>query len=760
MTLAIGDRCMNHPVSRDAIAPGRTAAAWARASSATAAIALLGLLVAGPVRSARAAEPDFLPVEQAFEYAVQADGGSLLVTYNIRDGYYLYRKRIGFATDTTGVTLGVTGYPKGVPHEDPYFGAQEVYRGSATFRIPYTLGAAAPSALDLRLRLQGCADAGLCYPPQLWTAHVALPAAAAATPSAPAGNGLLARLVGKGAAADEFLPPEQAFQLSAAGDGSSIRLHWLIADGYYLYRARIHVTAEGPAAQLGEPEWPAGLAHRDDYFGEQQIYRGDLVLAVPYARSGPDAATVALKVVYQGCADAGLCYPPQTRLLSVALPAAAAGGGTGLSEQDRMAELIRHANLLLLIATFFGFGVLLSFTPCVLPMVPILAGIIAGDGERSTPARSFMLSLAYVGGMAVTYTAAGVGFALAGRQAQAVFQQTWILVLFAGLFVALAFAMFGAYELQMPSALQSRFAAASNRVRGGRFISTALMGALSSLVVTACVAPPLVAAFAVIGQAGDIVRGALALASLSLGMGVPLLVVGASAGRLLPKAGPWMETVKAVFGVVFLGVAAWMLDRLLGARLMLVAWAVVLAAAVWVALRAGLRGTRPGAARTTAALLCAGYGALLLVSAAAGGSDPLRPLAGTGWLGASLRVEALPFRTVKTAADLDRELAAAGGRPVLLDFYADWCVSCKEMESRTFRDPAVRQALGRYLLLKADVTGNDADDQALLRRFAIFGPPTTAFFAKDGRERLDFRLVGFTAAEAFLAHLRRFEGGP
>ena len=759
LALAIGDRRMNHPAVRTEVPPGGAAAARPRVSFAAAAGALLALLVADPLGAARAAEPDFLPVEQAFEYAVQADDGGLVVSYNIRDGYYLYRKRIGFATDTAGVTLGATAYPKGVSHQDPYFGEQEVYRGSATFRVPYTLGASAPTALDLKLRLQGCADAGLCYPPQLWTAPVALPAAASARPSGPASNSLLGKLVGGSAAADEFLPPEQAFQLSATGDGSRVRLHWLIADGYYLYRARIHVTAEGPAAQLGEPEWPAGLAHRDDYFGEQQIYRGDLLLAVPYARSGPGAATVSLQVVDQGCADAGLCYPPQTRLLSVALPSATAGGGSGLSEQDRMAGLIRHANLLLLFATFFGFGLLLSFTPCVLPMVPILAGIIAGDGERATPARSFALSLAYVGGMAVTYTVAGVAFALAGRQAQAVFQQTWILVLFAALFVALAFAMFGAYELQMPAALQTRFAAASNRVRGGRFISTALMGALSSLVVTACVAPPLVAAFAVIGQAGDIVRGALALASLSLGMGMPLLVVGASAGRLLPKAGPWMETVKAVFGVVFLGVAAWMLERVLGARLMMVAWVVVLAAGVWVALRVGLRGKRLGAARSAAAVLCAGYGTLLLVSAAAGGSDPLRPFAGTGWLGGSLRVESLPFRAVKTAADLDREVAAAG-RPVLLDFYADWCVSCKEMESRTFRDPLVRQALGRYLLLKADVTANDADDQALLRRFAIFGPPTTAFFGQDGRERRDFRLVGFVTADALREHLARFEASP
>ena len=730
------------------------------ARSVAGAIALLAI---APTGCLRAAEAEFLPPEQAFEYVVQAKPGALLVAYNIREGYYLYRKRIGFATETAGVTLGATEYPRGQTHRDDYFGEQEVYRGGAIFRVPYTLASPAPATLDLKLKLQGCADAGLCYPPQVWTARVVLPRPPAASAATAAPGGLLGKVSGGRGAKDDFLPPEQAFQLSAAGDGSRVRLHWLIADGYYLYRARMKISGEGPLALLGAPEWPAGESHRDDFFGEQEIYRGDLSVAVPYARSGPGAASLAVKVVYQGCADAGLCYPPQTQVIAVALPAGNASGGPAVSEQDRLAELIRNGNLLLVIGAFFGFGLLLSFTPCVLPMVPILAGIIAGEGARATPARGFALSLAYVAGMALTYTAAGVAFAAAGHQAQAFFQQTWILVLFAGLFVALAFAMFGAYELQLPSALQTRFASASNRVRGGRFVSTAVMGALSSLVVTACVAPPLVATFAVIGQAGDIGRGALALASLSFGMGTPLLVVGASAGKLLPKAGPWMETVKAIFGVVFLGVAAWMLDRVLGARLMMLVWAVVAFAAVWVFIRVGLRaGARRGAPRLVAAALSAGYGLVLIAAAAAGGSDPLRPLAGTGLFGAAATVESLPFRTVKTSADLDHELglAAASGQRAMLDFYADWCVSCKEMETRTFRDPAVRGSLAGYRLLKADVTANDADDQALLRRFGIFGPPTTVFFAVDRRERQDFRLVGFVAADAFRDHLARFEASP
>jgi thiol:disulfide interchange protein DsbD len=723
--------------------------------------ALMALsLAAGPGAAAPAAAADgddFLPVEQAFEYAVQDSGNALLVSYNIRHGYYLYRERLGFATATAGVTLGAPQYPKGEAHHDDYFGEQQVYRGAATIRVPYTLGEPRPRGLDLKLKLQGCADAGLCYPPQTWTAHVALAAA----------PGLLGRIApaARPGADDGFLPVEQAFEVQAdPAEAEAVRLRFRIADGYYLYQSRIKVSIDSALAQAGPMELPAGLPHHDDYFGEQTIYRHEFAVRVPYARAGPAAGTLALKVSYQGCADAGLCYPPQTRVLAIALPGAGAAfsGTSAPSEQDRLAGLIRSGSLLLVIATFFASGLVLAFTPCVLPMVPILSGIIAGDGERVTPARGFALSLAYVLGMAVVYTVAGAGFAAAGHQAQAFFQQTWIIGLFAAVFVALAGAMFGWYELQMPSGLQTRFAAASNRVRGGKLLSTAVMGALSSLVVSACVAPPLVAALAVIGQAGDVPRGALALFALSIGMGTPLLAVGASAGRLLPKAGPWMQTVKAVFGVVFLGVAAWMLDRVVPARPMMLVWALVAGSAVWVLLAVGV-GARPRTwPRRAAATAVALYAAVLVLGAALGGTDPVRPFAGTGLGGASARAEALPFHRVHGLAEFEHELAAAtaAGKRTMLDFSADWCVSCKEMESRTFSQPAVRAALAGYRLLQADVTANDAADQALLRRFGIYGPPTTVFFAADGVERADYRLVGFVAAEAFRAHLTRLQSTP
>jgi thiol:disulfide interchange protein DsbD len=436
-----------------------------------------------------------------------------------------------------------------------------------------------------------------------------------------------------------------------------------------------------------------------------------------------------------------------------------------VAEQDRLASLISSGNLLAVMASFFGFGLLLAFTPCVLPMVPILSGIIAGQGKQATPARSFMLSLTYVLGMALTYTIAGAAFAAAGQQAQTFFQQPWILVAFALLFVALALSMFGLYELQLPAALHNRLHHASGRQKTGTFTGTFIMGALSALVVSACVAPPLVASLAVIGQTGDIFRGALALFSLALGMGAPLLLVGFAEGKLLPKAGPWMDRVKALFGVMFLGVAVWMLERILPGPLTVALWALLAFVAGYYF---GGFSRNGGHSRPATSPIARGiglfamlYGVILLVGAAAGGSDPLQPLKGLS-LGGGGHGEAaeagteLPFISIRSVADLDRQLQGAAGRPVIVDFYADWCVSCKEMDKYTFSDDKVRQDLANFVLLKADVTANTDDDKALLQRFGIFGPPTTAFFGPKGEECRNFRLVGFVQAEEFQQHLTQF----
>ncbi len=716
-------------------------------------MACLGVL-ASPALSAK--EPTFLEPSQAFEVSARADADAVLVTYHIQEGYYLYRHRLSFASATPGIQIGQISFPASLTHHDEYFGDQDIYRHDVVVRVPLVFSGVAPSSLDLTLKLQGCADAGLCYLPQTWTRRVALPPPA--TSSAPPARtaGLTAAL--SGSKQPEFLRPEQAFQVSVEpADAHHVRIHWVIADGYYLYRARLKVLSKENPQALGVPAFPPGLPHQDDYFGTQEIYRQSLDVLVPY--QGDGTQPLALTVVSQGCADAGLCYPPLSQAFTVSFNgstrAERVASPPSLSEQDRLAELIRHGSLPLVVAAFFGFGLLLAFTPCVLPMIPILAGIIAGDGARTSPWRGFSLSLAYVMGMTVTYTVAGIVFAAAGRQAQAVFQQPWILGLFAALFVVLALAMFGVYELQMPSTFQTRFAQLSQRIRGGQLVSTAIMGALSSLVVTACVAPPLVAALAVIGQVGDLTRGGLALAALSFGMGSPLLLVGASAGKLLPKAGAWMDTVKAFFGVAFLGVAAWMLDRLLTPSLMMGVWALVALTALIVTWTIGLPRGRRTPVRWVIGAIAGTVALLLAISGITGGTDPLHPWQGSRLLERSNNRHTLSFAPIRTGSELDSVLAeaASNGTPVLLDFYADWCVSCKEMLARTFSDPHVQQALAHYRLLTIDVTANSAEDQALLKRFGLFGPPATIFFGSDGREKLNARLVGFMNANDFTAHL-------
>lgn len=578
----------------------------------------------------------------------------------------------------------------------------------------------------------------------------------------------------KSAAQDDFLPPDEAFQVSVKSvRADQVEVHWVIAPDYYLYRKRFSFSAEGGTAQLGTPQFPQGEIKNDEFFGEMEVYHRAVTATVPIARATPDAVNLALKVTYQGCAEAGLCYSPIVKTLDIALPQASAAsnlpsGGGAVAEQDRLALLLRDGNLAWVLATFFGLGVLLSFTPCVLPMVPILSGIIVGQGDRLTPARGFSLAFTYVQGMALTYAGAAVLFVSAFNQApQAFFQKPWIIGTFAALFVVLALAMFGGLNIQLPSSLQTRLTQASNQQKTGTFVGTFVMGALSALVVTACVAPAIIAAMSVIAQTGAIARGAGALYAMGLGMGVPVMLVGASAGRLLPKAGPWMDTVKSLFGVLFLAVAIYLLQTLLPGVVSMALWAALaIIAGFWIFSLRTHGGNPAPAALRGAGLLILIYGVLLLIGAGAGRVDPLQPLQGLGTSSnagdaAPETAAALPFRRIKTVADFDRELAAASGagKPVMLDFYADWCVSCKEMEKYTFSKPQIRTALAGAVLLQADVTANDAEDRALLQRFGIFGPPTIAFFDAQGKERRNYRVVGYMTAEKFQEQISAAFGG-
>lgn len=572
---------------------------------------------------------------------------------------------------------------------------------------------------------------------------------------------------------DEFLHPDQAFKVSARATGpDAVAIEWRIAEGYYLYRKRMGFSTDTAQVQLGEARFPAGQIKSDEFFGEMEVYHRGVTATLPVSRPAGAGVKLALTVNYQGCAEAGLCYNPLTKVIEVELPAGAgtaflggdpADAGSGMvAEQDRLADLIRTGSLLPVLGTFFGLGLLLSFTPCVLPMIPILSGIIVGQSGKVTPARGFSLAFAYVQGMALTYAAAAVAFVLAFKQApQAFFQKPWIVGSFAALFVLLAFAMFGSFTLQLPSALQTRLTDVSNKQRGGTFIGTFIMGALSALIVTACVAPAMIAALSVISQTGLIGRGAAALYVMGLGMGVPLLLVGASAGSLLPKAGPWMDAVKSLFGVMFLGLAIYLLASLLPGAVTMLLWAALaIIAGYWIFSLQLRPGQAAPAAWRGCGLVILIYGVLLLIGAGSGRTDPLQPLQGLTSTGDSStsnsapQHSALPFKQIKSIVELDAELAAAtaAGRTVMLDFYADWCVSCKEMEKYSFTHASVQSALRDSVLLQADVTANNADDQALLRRFGIFGPPTIAFFI-NGLEQRNYRVVGYMPAEKFAPHI-------
>jgi thiol:disulfide interchange protein DsbD len=712
--------------------------------------------------AAAAQDQDVIPPEQVFKYTTASDAQKVYLKFAILDGYYLYRSRFGFDTATPGIALSAAEFPKGEIHSDEYFGEQEIYRGKFEIAIPYRRNATA-SAVALELRLQGCADRGLCYVPQSWDADIALPAA----------NPLFGAQEPAGAVLDELLPVDEAFVMNARFDKpNELTVGWQIAPNYYLYRDKLTFQVDG-RVELGRAALPKGKAHRDENFGDVEVFYDYVEAKVPFSRASPDELQVLVTAGFQGCKDESICYPPGTQTMSLVLPAtadfpataAASSDAAGpVSEQDQWAARIVNGSFWAMLGWFFVGGLALSLTPCVLPMVPILSSIIAGQSGPVSAARGFTLSLSYVLGMAATYTAAGALAALAGGQIQAMFQKPWIISLFAGMFFVLSLSMFGLFELQMPSAIQTRLSQLADKQRGGTFLGVAIMGALTALIVTTCVAPPLVGALAVIGQTGDVTRGASALFAMSIGMGAPLLLVGASAGQVLPRVGPWMNTVKAGFGVLMVGVSIWMMERVLPGSVTLVLWAVlVFLTGVFLGAFENLpENPRPARrlAKGLGVLACV-YGALMLIGATLGGENPLRPIprgsfataAAGGALGAA-RPE-LEFRDVETVAALDAALAEArgAGAPVMLDFTAEWCVSCKEMEAHTFPDPTVIAALEPFMLLRADVTENNDDDQALLKRFRSFGPPTIAFFDTAGGERENFKLVGFVPPEEFAPHV-------
>ncbi|HXZ55436.1 MAG TPA: protein-disulfide reductase DsbD [Burkholderiales bacterium] len=568
-------------------------------------------------------------------------------------------------------------------------------------------------------------------------------------------------------AGDDLLEPDKAFRLFVqAIDAGTAEIRFRIADGYYLYRDRFRFAAEPASVSLGSPRFPQGEIHEDKFFGKQVTYRREVRILVPLSAGGADR--VRLTVTSQGCADIGVCYVPQVQSAEIRLAALGSAASSIFRKDDplasaparravagddlRFAGVLEAGRLWAVIVVFFVAGVLLTFTPCVLPMIPILSGIIVGEGRQVTRRRAGLISLAYVLGMSVTYTAIGIAAAFSGSLFSSALQNAWVLGAFAAVFVLLALSMFGLYELQLPSGWQSRLSEATNRLGGGNWGAVVLMGALSAAIVSPCVAAPLAGALLYIGQTRDAILGGTALFSMALGMGVPLVLVGVSGGVLLPKAGAWMSSVKRFFGAVLLGVAVWIITPVIPVSVQMLLWAALLVGSgVFLGALESLRRDASGWERVgkAAGLLALLVGAAQAVGAFSGARDPLRPLAGV--LSGSPET-APPFESVTTTADLNARLKSAG-KAALLDFYADWCVSCKEMERFTFSDPKVKARLGQMVLLRVDVTSNTPDDKALLRRFRLFGPPGIIFFDANGREIEGVRVIGYQPPEKFMRAL-------
>jgi thioredoxin:protein disulfide reductase len=744
---------------------------------------LLLTLALAPALATALFEDDLLDPDEAFAIEAAAiDGNTIRVSWNIADGYYMYREQFRFTPESSGLEFGEARIPDGTVKEDEFFGRVETYRNRIDIELPIL--AAASREIELTARSQGCADLGVCYPPHFQTVSLTLPELPPARAEPPRGRAALEALgaiSGDFGETDELLEPEIAFAASArAISQNAVVVRFDIAEGYYLYRDKLGFRiAEGEGIELGPVNPPDGTLIVDEFFGETETYRGSVEILVPVLRRAEDAAQIVLAVDYQGCADLGVCYPPLTQDVAVTFTTALAdeadelpATGTArrvvddgpVTEQDRIAAQLADGRIWLVALAFFGFGLLLTFTPCVFPMIPILSNIIVGQKDLTTR-KAFFISLAFVLAMAFTYTLAGVFAGLAGANLQAAFQNPWIIGGFVAVFIALAMSMFGFYELQMPSGIQTRLSQISNKQEGGTLVGAAIMGFLAALIVGPCVTAPLVGALLYISQTGDALLGGIALFALSMGMGAPLLAIGTSAGKILPKAGPWMDTVKAVFGVGLLAMGVWLLERVIPGEVALLLWAALF---IVTAIYMGALQTLPEGASgwrslwKGVGLVLLIYGMILMLGAFTGGKDMFRPLSELrapatviSADGGAPRATRMEFQKVNSIADVEREVAAAKARnqPVFLDFYADWCVDCVRLERTTFQDPRVIRAMSSVHLLKADVTTNTSEHRDLMRAFNLFGPPAMIFFDADGEELRNRRAVGYMNAERFLAHV-------
>ncbi len=753
-------------------------------------------------------QDDLLRPNEAFILSTEVvDGENIRATWDIAEGYYLYLDKIDFSSATDGNVVAEFSKPEGKKKLDPTFGDVLIYRGSVSFDLPIQRESIDEITLSLLSKSQGCADIGICYPPQKQTVQINMPPLEddlMALPTSSSSNSLADELgissisgvggiTGIGGGANEPLSPDEAFKFDLfAFDGQTLNALWNITPGHYLYQNKIKFSVgEGTTGvTLGKPELPPGIEYKDVYFGDVVTYEEDFEARIPV---NGFQKSLLVNATYQGCSKiTGICYPPQTKTINVdfsnfkpasniqAVDTIGEAPKTALSttptqtaspiqsEQSILSDTLKNKGILTIIAAFFVGGLLLTFTPCVFPMIPILSGIITGQGKDISRGKSFALSLAYVIPMALTYAVAGVIAGYTGANLQAALQNPWVISCFALLFVLLSLSMFGFYELQMPSSIQNRLNNLSNNQRGGSLIGAGIMGVLSALIVGPCVTGPLIAALAYIADTKDVVLGGLSLFMLGMGMGAPLLLIGFSAGSILPRAGAWMDTVKHVFGVMMLAMAIWMLDRVVPMQItLLLSGILLIGSAIYLGATDTLGEQSSNWKRLwkSTGLVSLLLGTILIIGAAAGSKSYFAPLSGLlsdNRSGSGLitdnSTEGLQFTKIKSLDDLNATLEEAKRqqKPVMLDFYAYWCIPCREMEHSVFSDSAVMKSLEDTIVIQADVTDMTADDSELLRTLKVYGPPHIIFYDKNGEEKQEFRISGEMKLEPFKNHVNQF----
>jgi len=721
--------------------------------------------------------PSFLKVEQAFQMDFEQTDNQLIVKWDVAEGYYLYKKQ--FSIEADGAVLGEPIYPKADEIEDEYFGLSEVFKQD--IEIVYPIIRADADAV-IKVRFQGCAEAGLCYPPKKNDIYLSAVAMNKAIQEGDSDPFVEASKSNKSDNIDPlqslfdeqqtFLKVEEAFGFSYEQVDGKLIVNWDIEDGYYLYKKQFKTIVNN--GELSEAIYPAATQIEDEYFGISDVFFEDMSVEYQILWAKQDAA---VKLRFQGCATAGLCYPPTTKVIyldAVGEPPAKNAGVNGAqaandsapqSEQFQLADrLLSNESLLITLGLFVLLGLGLAFTPCVFPMYPILSSIIVGAGKNKlTTSRAFFLSFVYVQGMAITYSLLGLVVASAGVQFQAALQSPAILITFIVLFVALAIAMFGGYEIQLPSKWQEKLNGVSNSQKAGNPTGVFIMGVISGLVASPCTTAPLTAILLVIAQSGDLTLGFTALYALSIGMGIPLILFGMTGGKLLPKAGQWMNVVKASFGFMMLSVAILFVERFIIADWTILLW-VALGLALfsyWFVVNLDSKTTFLKGARTLVIMVG------LVLSIIIG----INSTAKIGWHSFSLtdskaQSQSLAmqnekghpeFMVVKNLEDLYGKVAAASskGKSVMVDLYADWCVACKEFESRTFPDPQVIKALENTVWMQIDLTDNTPEGLEFQEQFKITGLPTILFFDKNGYELPKGRVTGFMKAEPFAKHVEK-----